>query len=66
MQMDRLVEYDKNKKCEKECDTSDDRRGSCGSEVHRPSPRLKLLAVIGKDTTDGFDGWLDHDFRFRF
>ena len=53
--MDRLVEYDK--KSEKEGDTSDDRRGPAVPES--TDLELKVLAVIGKDATDEFDGWLD-------
>ena len=46
--MDRLVEYDKNKTNAKRKVT----RRVTGLE-------LKVLAVIGKDATEGFDGWLD-------
>ncbi len=45
------------KKSEKEGDTSDDRRGPAVPES--TDLELKVLAVIGKDATDEFDGWLD-------
>ena len=56
--MDRLVEYDQNKQNAKRKVT----RRMTGVDPAVPEStdlELKVLAVIGKDVTDGFGEWLD-------